>query len=117
MKEIILNSLLGGLFFGLFTYLVNTFKKNPNFLKLSAFLWAAPLTFFYIMFIMRSKSTKTIIAFTKHVLVGITLSVIVYIMSFCLMSNCTLQTLMILNLIIVTIAIFIYFNYKVYELI
>ena len=109
MKNIILlNSLFGAITFGLFTYFVEIFESHPNYLKISAFLWAAPLFFFFIVaYLPTSKGKNVLQSFIIHALLGTILSVLVYIITL-LMRDFPMYSVLLVTLIITIITSYIY---------
>ena len=109
MKNIILkNSLFGALTFGLFTYFVEIFETHPNYLKISAFLWAAPLFFFFIMVYLPSTKGKLVLqSFIIHALLGTLLSVLVFLITL-VMRDYPIYTVLLFNVFVSILATCIY---------
>tara|TARA_Y100000389_G_C17391312_1_gene480042 strand:- start:953 stop:1303 length:351 start_codon:yes stop_codon:yes gene_type:complete len=113
-NKILLNGTIGAFFFGLFTYFVEIFEKNPNYLKISSFLWTAPFFFFFMVYVTMSKSDTALISFTKHALFGTIISILVFSVTL-LISNLPMYIIISINLFITIFALFIYINYKIYN--
>ena len=109
MKNIILkNSLFGALTFGLFTYFVEIFETHPNYLKISAFLWCAPLFFFFIMVYLPSSKGKLVLqTFIIHSLLGTLLSVLVFLITL-VMRDYSIYTVLLFNVFISILVTYIY---------
>ena len=106
--KILKNSLFGALTFGLFTYFVEIFETHPNYLKISAFLWSAPLTFFFIMFyLVLSKGKHALQSFILNALLGTLLSIFIFIITL-FMTNLPIYSIALINLVIIILAIYIY---------
>ena len=75
----IIDGIIGGLGFFIFSIFASTYDKNPEYLKITAYLWGIPLFFFYLVYITASHSKEAMIAFTKHGLIGTALTVFVMI--------------------------------------
>ena len=116
MNKIVTNSIVGAFMFGLFTYFANIYEKHPNYLKISAFLWSAPLFYFFMVYITWSKSKEVMLAFTRHALLGTLLTISVFLFSI-LMSHIPMWYVVSLNVVILLIGVSLYFHYCVYELI
>lgn len=114
MKTIILaNSLIGALSFGLFTYFVEIFENHPNYLKISSYLWSAPLFFFFIIiYIPLSKGRNGLQAFIKHALIGIILTALVYTITL-IMYNSPVYIIFLINLIITVLVSYIYLYFLI----
>ena len=99
-NKILKNSLLGGLLFALFTYFLEIFEEHPNYLKISAFLWAAPLFFFFLIIYFPShKEKKALKSFIVHALLGTILSIVVFIITY-LMGDTNNYIILLVNLVI-----------------
>jgi hypothetical protein len=114
MNTIIINSLAGALFFGIFTYLVNIFETHPHYLKIGAFLWAAPLFFFMLIYISSSKDKAALKAFLKHALLGTILTVGIFIFTLSIYHIPFIQVVL-LNILLICLAVYAYFYFKVFE--
>ena len=113
-NKIIVNGLIGAFFFGLFTYFVEIFEKYPNYLKISSFLWTAPLFFFFMIYVTMSKSNTALVSFTKHALLGTIISILVFSITL-LIHNLPMYIIISINLFITILFIFVYINYKIYD--
>ncbi len=111
MKHKILNNtLLGGITFGLFTYFVEIFEKHPNYLKISAFIWAAPLFFFLIIvYLPKSNGNVALQSFIIHALLGTILSVLIYIITL-VMCDSSIYKVLLVTLTITILFTYIYFR-------
>lgn len=116
MKDIIKNSLIGGFFFGLFSYFSKKYDTHPQYLKISAFLWASPLFFFYMVYITKSNNSQTLLAFTKHALIGMIVSLIVYSITVFLFDYPIIYLISI-NIFVLVFLISLYFYYEIYNII
>lgn len=107
-NKILKNSLLGGLLFALFTYFIEIFEKHPNYLKISAFLWAAPLFFlFLIIYFPSQKNNQVLKCFTLNALLGTLLSISIFIITY-LMIDINNYIIFIVNLFITVCIIYLY---------
>ena len=114
--KILTNAGLGAFFFGLFTYLTEMFNTHPKFLKMGAFLWTAPLFFFFIIYITWSKGKEVMLAFTKHALLGSVVSILIFSVTICI-SNWDISTVVAANIVILLLLVSSYFCYSVYNII
>lgn len=114
-KRVLSNAFIGFLFFGLFTVLIDNYEKNPNYLKMSTFLWSAPLFFLLMLYIMRDKEKDVMLSFTKHAALGTLASIIVFITTI-MISNLPFKLIMAIDSVLILTMIYIYFCFKLYDL-
>ena len=114
-KSILTNSILGGILCGFFSYLAQIFEKHPNYLKISAFLWTAPLLFFLIVIVTWSKGKDVMIAFTKHALLGTFVTIIIFSITL-LLSKYDMIIVLISIIATLFLLLSLYFNYKIYDI-
>ena len=115
-KSIIVNSFLGGILFGFFSYLAQNFEKHPHYLKISAFLWTTPFLFFLIVIFTWTEWKHIMIAFTKHALMGSIVTTIVFSITL-LLSNYNMIFVLISILSALVLLLTLYFKYRIYEII
>ena len=48
--QIIVDVMIGGIIAGCFSYLSSIYQDNPAAIKIAAYLWGAPLVFFYLLY-------------------------------------------------------------------
>lgn len=113
MNKILLNSIVGGTLFGMFTYFTQTYEEHPHYLKIGSFLWAAPLFYFFMVYITYSKSKEVMLAFTKHALMGTLLTICIFIFSI-YFSHLPMMSVVLLNVVLLGFFVFMYFYNKVY---
>lgn len=114
-KRSILNGVLGFVFFALFTMFVESYNKHPHYLKISTFLWSAPLFFLFMIFITQNQGKEVLISFTKHAILGTALSILVFSFTL-LISKQPLYIIIGANILLITYAIYTYFSEKMYNI-
>ena len=114
MNKILLDTILGGLLLGSISYLSNIYGKYPEFYKILAFIWAVPLTFFFLINMASRDGKKAIIDFSRHSLIGLVLTLILALI--------TISIIKLNNYIIVLFAFlfsivstFLYFYLQIYK--
>ena len=114
MNNILLDTILGGLLLGSISYLSNIYGKNPEFYKILAFIWAVPLTFFFLINMASRDGKKAIKDFCIHSIIGLILTLILALI--------TIRIIKLDNYIIVLFAFtfaflttFLYFYLKIYK--
>ncbi len=77
---ILTDAVIGGVFCGAISYFAKSSKNNQSyntFVKIMAFLWAAPLFYVYVIYILlRSGTDLSVNSFVMHALAGTILSLI-----------------------------------------
>lgn len=116
MNQIVIDGIIGGLLFAVFSYCTTIFNENPEYLKITAFLWGVPLFYFYLVYITWSKSKKAMVSFTKHAVLGTYLTVIVMIVTLNT-THYSMYTVICINIILLLLFIFFYFYFRLYHLI
>ena len=111
----LLNGFAGFVFFALFSFFVDEFRENPHYLNISTFLWTAPLFFLFIIYISSAKGREPLLAFSRHALLGTTLSIIIYANTLILHDR-SISTIVITNLFITVMFVYLYFLHKYYLL-
>lgn len=116
MNKVIIDGIVGGLSFALLSYFTSVFDNDPEYLKISAFLWGVPLFYFYLVYITWSRSKNAMISFTKHAVLGTYLTVIVMIVTL-YTTQYSMYTVIYLNIFLLFLFLFAYFYFRLYSLI
>ena len=72
------NAVIGFFMYGILTILVDTYKDTPTYLNITAFLWAAPLFFLFMMYITRAKGKEILMSFVRHAGLGTLVTILVF---------------------------------------
>ena len=110
----IIDAVVGGIGFLIFSVFASAYDDNPEYLKITAYLWGVPLFFFYLVYITASHSKAAMIAFTKHGLIGTALTVFVMIVTLYI-QNFKIINIVIVNVILLILLLAIYFVAKIYK--
>lgn len=114
--SIIRDAAAGALFAGLFSYSASLYSTNQNYLKLTAFLWGVPLLFFYILFIaFKSAGKEAAYDVSTHGLLGISVTLFAIIVTILIM-NLENNTIIAINVFILTSAIAVYTYLGIYNI-
>lgn len=115
MKDIIYDGLVGFIFFASLSYISDEFKKKDEYFKIVAFLWAAPFTYFYLLYITSKAGKKATSNFNKHALIG-TLATLFLILFYLFVEDMFDINTLILTIFSLT-AIFtgLYYYFKLFE--
>jgi hypothetical protein len=117
MDFLIIDIVLGGLLFGIVSYLSSRYgKKNPYYYKILAFLWAAPFFFFYFIVIASRDGKKPIYDFSQHSALGSMLTVIISVLTMLIINYSTFSILS-FTLIFPVVFTILYFYFDIFKLI
>jgi uncharacterized membrane protein (DUF485 family) len=116
---ILIDGLIGGIICAFISFIANN-NNNTNFntyLKIFAYLWAAPIFYVYIIFILlKSKNKSQLKGFVTHALFGAILSVILLLSTYILIKmNVKNITNMIFNIVFAILCIVIYLTCRLYR--
>jgi hypothetical protein len=116
MNTILLDALFGAIIIGSFSYFSNLYIGDKRYIKIMAFLWGIPAIYFYLLRISARNGKEDMIHLSKHALLGVlgTLLAILFTLYF---RNTDKNILIIYNLLYLVTCIFLYFHFKVYNLI
>lgn len=113
--QIIRDTVIGGILFGIFSYMTSIFDEDPYSLKITAYLWGIPLFFFYLIYVTWKKSKEAAMAFTFHAMLGTALTVVAMLMTLYI-QFLNLRQIIIINILFLLLCIFFYFYFHVYEI-
>ena len=109
MKNVLYDGLVGLLFFGGLSYISDTFKDKAYYFKLIAFLWAAPFTYFYLLYITSRSGKKALNGFNTHALIG-TIATALLILNYMLLK----ESFEINQIILITFTLTVFFSFGYY---
>jgi hypothetical protein len=115
IKKVLSDVLFGGLIVGAFSYVSLQYETEPEYLKILAFLWGVPLIFFYLLYISWKTDRDAMLSFTMHALLGTMITLFTMIITLYTSKMGMIPTVVI-NLMILVLAIVIYFRYNLYKL-
>lgn len=113
-RQVLIDGIVGGIAFALFSYFASIYDDNPKYLKISAYLWGVPLFFFYLVYVSWSKSKNAMIGFTKHAIIGTILTVLVMIITL-FIKDYDMSTVIVINIVLLFIFLYVYFQFKIYD--
>ena len=111
--------LIGFITFVSISYISQKFSNFTNLYKIGAFLWAVPLTYYFIIYIINKEGNmKHLVQFNKHALLGIICTLTLMSLAEIMMGyNMNTQTILNTILVITLVILFVYFYYGIYNLI
>lgn len=115
-NNVTLDALIGGLITGGFSYMTSRYYESINYIKIIAFIYAAPCLYFYMLYVLSKDSKTAMNDFTVHALIG-TITTIILMLITLLFKNRERNDLIIGNLIGLIVILFWYFYYEIYKLI
>ena len=113
MQEFIIDGILGGILSSIISFLSYKYKKSNNFHKILGFVWAVPLTFFFLLYIVSKSNKKAMTDFTRHSLLGTILLVILSIFTLRII-NLNKDVIILFAFLYSSFFTFIYFYLKIY---
>jgi len=116
MNYILLDALFGALILGSFSYFSNLYIGDKKYIKIMAFLWGIPAIYFYLLRIAARNSKDDMIHLSRHALIGILLTLFAIFFTLYI-RNTDKNILIIYNLLFLIVSIYLYFHFKVYNLI
>ena len=101
-------------FFALST-LNQMFKDNNDFVRLSGFLWAAPLIYFFLINMFAKRGKTAVYEFNKHVGLGLIFTFLLVLITTLYMTDKNLTILSYINFAATMIGISIYLYFELYK--
>jgi len=114
--NVAIDAIIGGLFMGIFSHLTNSNSDSVNYIKMVGFVYAAPVGFVFLLYILSRGSKTYMTDFTVHALIG-TISTMFLLLSSLLIRTRDKKTIMLWNLVSLITIITSYFYFRVYEII
>ena len=115
MINVILDTILGGIMIGTISYFSNIYGKNPEYYKIVGFLWAVPLTYFFLLYIAMKDGKKAIKGLTLHALYGILLTLLSILIILRIINNINISLLIGITFIYGILTTMLYFILKLYK--
>jgi len=115
-NNVALDALIGGIITGGFSYLTGSYYESINYVKIIAFVYAAPCLYFYLLYVLSKDSKTAMTDFTVHAIMGTVITLL--LMLFTLYFRKRDRTdLIIGNLLGLIVSLFVYFYYEIYKFI
>jgi len=115
----ITDGIIGGIIISIFSYLTQNIDKKDNIrnLKILSFLWAAPVLYLYIIYLLyKNKSNKkSIDAFIIHASLGALFTLIFFIISHYTSKYLDFKISIIITISFTILLFFSYFYFKLYD--
>ena len=114
MEEYFIDGFLGGIILGFISYLSFIFKKSDDFYKILGFVWAVPLTFFFLLYIVSKAGKNAMENFTKHSLLGTCLLVLLSLITLRII-NQKKNIIILISFLFAIISTLLYFLLQIYK--
>jgi hypothetical protein len=120
--QFILDGIIGGIFISLFSYLIIKSEHNnkyEDYISIFGFLWAAPVIYLYMIYVLyinSNKNIKLLKSFLIHATIGTILSILFFIITILLIKkNIDINSIFIVNFVTIFFTIYLYLKYKLYK--
>jgi hypothetical protein len=113
--EIFKDTLTGAATFFALSTLNQMFSDNNDFVRLTGFLWAAPLVYFFLVNMFSQRGKIALYEFNKHAGLGLIFTFILLLITTLYMNDDNLKILAHMNFIVTIIGISIYLYLELYK--
>ena len=113
--EIFKDTLIGAASFFTLSILNQMFIENTDFVRLTGYLWAAPLIYFFFLNLFHKRGVHAIEEFNKHAALGLIITFFVIIITTLLMNKENLVYAIYANLGISIFVTWSYVYFKIYK--
>lgn len=117
MKTVIIKDfLLGGVIAAVFSYFLTLYEKNPEYVRLAAYMWGLPCLYFILLFVsFKDGGEQAALDVSKHGLFGCLITVMTISLTL-LLWNFGKEKIIYMNIFLLFLAIFFYAFFKFYKL-
>ena len=113
--EIFKDTLTGAASFFALSTLNQMFSDNNDFVRLTGFLWAAPLVYFFLVNMFSQRGKTALYEFNKHAGLGLIFTFLLLLITTLYMNEDNLKTLAYFNFAATVIGISIYLYFQLYK--
>lgn len=113
--EIFKDTLMGAASFFAISTLNQMFSDNNDFVRLTGFLWAAPLVYFFLVNMFSQRGKTALYEFNKHAGLGLIFTFLSLLITTIYMNENNFKTLAYYNFAATAIGIAIYLYFKLYQ--
>ena len=113
--EIFKDTLTGAASFFALSTLNQMFSDNNDFVRLTGFLWAAPLVYFFLVNMFSQRGKTALYEFNKHAGLGLIFTFLLLLITTLYMNEDNLKTLAYFNFAATVIGICIYLYFQLYK--
>jgi len=112
---IIKDFFLGGIIAAIFSYIVTLYEKNPEYIKIAAYIWGVPTLYFILLFVAFKEGEGAALDVSKHGLLGVCVTFFTISLTLFLW-KLGKEKLIYMNIFILFSSIFFYAFFKIYKL-
>lgn len=114
-KSIVNDTLVGAITFSIASYLNQLYSDTNDVVRVFAFLWATPLSYFIFLNLFKSRGGEAIIEFTKHAALGVVCLIVAMALTIYYIDKMSPENIVYLNLGYTLIVTSGYFVFKIYK--
>lgn len=115
MNSIIKDTLVGALMFGTLSYFSDRFKNNSYHFKIIAFVWSAPFTYFYLLYITSRAGKNSLDGFNSHALIGTLATAFLILLYMFLKDKMSIERIIAITFLLTFVFTFGYYYFKIFE--
>jgi hypothetical protein len=110
IRDIVISGFLGGIF----SYFASIYNSNPEYLKITAYLWGLPLLYFILLNISWNAGENAMLDFNKHAIIGTIITMLAMFSTYFIyhMGN---DVVIGLQFVVLATSIFIYMSNELYK--
>ena len=113
--EIFKDTLTGAASFFALSTLNQMFSDNNDFVRLTGFLWAAPLVYFFLVNMFAQRGKTALYEFNKHAGLGLIFTFLLLLITTIYMNEDNLKMLAYMNFFVTVLGISIYLYFNLYK--
>lgn len=114
-STIINDTIVGAITFSIASYLNQIYSDTEDVVRVFAFLWATPLSYFLFLNIFKSRGAEAIVEFTKHAGLGVICLIIAMGLTIYYIDKMSPEDIVYLNLVYTLVVTSAYFVFKIYK--
>jgi hypothetical protein len=116
INQLLFNVFLGAILVAIVSYITFLYDTNPEYLKITSFLWGVPIIYFYLLFITYQQSNDAMKAFTIHATIGSALTLLImFVTIYMIKQKYNIKKILLVNIIYGILVTLLYFVFKIYE--
>ena len=114
-KLILNDTIVGAITFSIASYLNQVYSDTDDVVRVFAFLWATPLSYFIFLNLFKSRGSEAMIEFTKHAALGVVCLIVAMGLTIYYIDKMSPEDIVYLNLVYTLVVTSAYFVFKIYK--
>lgn len=114
-NSILNDTIVGAITFSIASYLNQLYSETDDVVRVFAFLWATPLSYFIFLNLFKSRGGDAMIEFTKHAALGVVCLMVAMGLTIYYIDKMSPEDIVYLNLVYTLIVTSAYFIFKIYK--